>query len=470
MGSLPTQAVTAPPTVEALLKELTKLPSPGKSYLNPGDVQASSGKFGSYVYRFSINDYKPEVHHRLNHPMKDFGWIAWNLPVGTVLTLINERQGNFPDKAFSDLSGCGPTIDLVGTGTTETVDLTKLEIPDSWSQRNVLGDWQARRPGTNFNDIVPSMKKNYLHHMFWRQVDLNMGAIELFQHYDFKGNFATLFLSEWVPDKWYSLQDYFLQDTTSSMRWKAVPDRTTAEFADNIDGSGSKYSNVKGWGSFKEIANLSQQGGMNDQFSAFKWNPVLPKEEIIEPFTMTIQPDSASAVSLAQSASGTNNSPERQTTTVSFTRTVSDTVTVSTEESYAAEVSASMKITTKAKSEVLGNGGEFGTEFSIGLKFTYGHKETNTKSSTTTTGLTLTETINIAPRSRWSASIRGRVGTIKGKRVSTTAQRWYDTPLVGAAWDQEKKLYKRIETVWIELNGSLASDITIDINEYPLEG
>lgn len=95
----------------------------------------------------------------------------------TIIELDKTPEGNQP---IVDPRGCGRTVELVGTGKTEAVDLTRVYMTTC-----VKGFW-------------------------WQEVDLSIGAVEIFN-----GNRSrivktqayhrqTIFLSEWAPGVIYS--------------------------------------------------------------------------------------------------------------------------------------------------------------------------------------------------------------------------------------------------------------------------
>lgn len=136
-------------------------------------------------------------------------WVAFNLPVGVVMTLIDNNTPVESGHLVWELRNCGRCIDLVGTGQTEAVDLTQC----------------------NMNDCVSSF--------FWRKVDLAQGAIELFDDVNFQGNRSTLFLGEWPMGTAVSLENWWLRGRVSSVRWHMLDDRQTVALFSNTDGTGA---------------------------------------------------------------------------------------------------------------------------------------------------------------------------------------------------------------------------------------
>ena len=133
-------------------------------------------------------------------------WIAFNLPLGSVMTLMDNVVAQ-SSAGVSDLSYCGRTVDLCGTGQLETVDLQKV----------------------NMNDCVSAF--------FWREVDMDLGAIQLYEDLDFKGARSVIFLSEWNSGVPNSIENWYIGGKASSVRWNALNDRQSVVLFENKDGT-----------------------------------------------------------------------------------------------------------------------------------------------------------------------------------------------------------------------------------------
>ncbi|RXH06152.1 hypothetical protein [Bradyrhizobium vignae] len=135
-------------------------PSAPAPQLSSGSVALfRDDNWSSQRFDLSTGDFVPNQRQRLQSFTFDQAtFVAFNLPVGTVMSLMDNVTSGPAGKTVADLSGCGRCVDLVGTGKTEAVDLRAV----------------------NMNDCVSSF--------FWPEVDLNLGAIELF---DDAGSFAS---------------------------------------------------------------------------------------------------------------------------------------------------------------------------------------------------------------------------------------------------------------------------------------
>jgi hypothetical protein len=417
---------------------LTKLPAPSAAppQLGSGSVALfRDDNWNSQRLDLRTGDYVPNQRQTIASYMVDQAtYIAFNLPAGTVMTVMDNVQPVQAGKTTADLSGCGRCIDLVGTGKTEAVDLTKV----------------------NMNDCISSF--------FWRQVDLNLGAIEVFDDVNFAGNRSTIFLSEWNSGTIYSISDWWLQDRISSLRWKTLGDRQTAVLFDNNDGTGDQYNNIKGWGDLKEMASLPDYS-FNDRASAFRWDGIVPVKEIIAPFNVVAGAGSSSS-GLTSVINGTNGSILAQPVTVTLSNTDAQTVTVSTTDQFVVGVSTTLSMT---ESEGVKDIASSSATWSVTLSYSYTHSDTKTTSETKTIALSISQTVNAPPTSSYKATLLVNIGQIPPTVYHTTAQRWYNVPMTGAVQDpQNNNWYKRVEPVTVSISGSLASSTTVDMETKPI--
>ncbi|KAI4159033.1 MAG: hypothetical protein LQ342_006934 [Letrouitia transgressa] len=246
-----------------------------------------------------IDDYIANRRQRSPISMVDrCNWVAWNLPLGTVVTFTDHVPWQPSDPA--SLAYAGGTFDLVGTGWTRCGSL----------RDNVMEDKTAA--------------------FWWREVDLWQGAVQLFQHHNFGGNFATIFLCEWPRDTPVDMFGWFLNDEVTSVQWGALTDRQTVTLYQLPNGRGERYENIKGWGGFKKVANLTDLG-CNDTTSSFSWSSVNPKKEIIEPIILASS-IAANSTSFTANNTGDNHTDADQSTVVTLKVEEAQTVTVETSD------------------------------------------------------------------------------------------------------------------------------------------
>ncbi|KAJ5637592.1 hypothetical protein N7490_007471 [Penicillium lividum] len=427
------------PTPASLVALLSKPPSTSTS---PPEVPSGTvslfvdDNWSSTRLDLDIDDYAPSQRHTFKSSMLDAAtWVAFNLPIGTVMTLMDNYQSGSAGQSVADLSDCGRCVDLVGTGNTESLDLLAMRM----------------------NDIVSCF--------FWRTVDLNMGAVEMFEDVGFSGGRTTIFLSEWSPGTIVNVEKWWLQDSISSVRWKTLDDRQEFTLYDNFDGTGNRYSNIKGWGRTKEISDLGDDASFNDEMSSFSWVGVNPVKEIIAPFNIVISSTSSSS-GLVSSISGTNNSTIPQPVTVTLTNTDAQTLTITTSDQQVQSITS-----TQTMSEKAGVPGvdEVTATWAIALAYSYTTTDTKSTTDTTTIALAISETVNAPPETSYTATLLVSIGRIPPTVYTTTAQRWYAVPVTGGVEDPtNNNYYLRVEPVSVSVSGSLASNTTVNIESTPL--
>jgi hypothetical protein len=426
-------------TAAELVTMLTQLPAPSTAppQIPSGTVSVfQDDNWGSARLDLSTVDFVPDERQTIQSSMFDSAtWVAFNLPVGTVMTLMDNVQPVDPSKGAADLSGCGQCVDLVGTGQTEAVDLGSV----------------------NMNDSVSSF--------FWRTVDLTLGAIELFGDAGFAGGRSTIFLSEWNSGTVYDLSQWWLQDALSSVRWSTLTDRQTAILFDNSNGTGNQFNNIKGWGSTKEVSNLEDLG-FNDTASSFSWTAVVPMKEIIAPFNILSSTTSGSS-ELTSVVNGTNNSSLSQPVTVSLQNTNAQTVTVATQDQTVTGISSTLTIT---EQEGLKDVASETVACAVTVSFSYTQSTTKTTSQTQTIALSISQTVNAPAYTTYTATLLVNIGQIPPTFYQTSAQRWYNVPVTGGVVDPANNgWYMRVEPVKIYMAGSLASNSTVSINTTPIQ-
>jgi hypothetical protein len=180
-------------------------------------------------------------------------WIAFNLPVGRVMTLTRHHRDAEDGHPVCDLRDVAQVADLVGTGRTETVDLAQIGMQNAVSS------------------------------FFWRDVDLKQGAVELYGEADFKGNCTVLFLSDWKPGELHSLADWAIEDRLGSARWNTMPNAHYCDLFQHRDGIGTQYPLMSGWKAGpKEIRDTSKYS-LHDMVSAFRWDVALTERPMTSP-------------------------------------------------------------------------------------------------------------------------------------------------------------------------------------------
>ena len=313
----------------------------------------------------STDDYLERVRHSIaGTNMQDAAtWVAFNLPVGTVVTLMDNATPADDGIQPWDLRDCGRCVDLVGTGTTVAVDLVAC----------------------NMNDCVSAF--------FWRKVNLDVGAIELFDDDDFKGNRTTLFLSEWPYGKAHSIDRWWLAGRVSSARWKSLQDTQSAGLFSTADGTtGTRYQNIFAWARNKEIASLSREF-FNDSMRGFQWQGLEPRKESIP--VISISPNLQDPESISDVHTVNNLASELpQKVTLAVKNTDAQTLTVTVTNTHV----VGLKVTATA---TYGSPGIASGSLAIELSYTYTHTDTTQTTSTHTIELDVTQEYTVPKRSRY---------------------------------------------------------------------
>lgn len=423
------------------MTSISKLPAPSSKpqSLQSGEVRLYyDANWQSRSYSILTRDYMNNVRHSISGTFiqDQATFVAFNLPVGTVMTLMDNVASLAPGQKVCDLSGCGRCVDLVGTGQTEGVDLGMLSM----------------------NDCVSAF--------FWRTVDIALGAIELYQNDIFRGNRNVIFLSEWESGVVHSIASWWLQDSVSSVRWTALNDRQMVGLFENSDGSGNSYQNIKGWGDNKEISNLGTVG-FNDCTSSFKWNGLVPKKEIIQPFTLAVNLDTAKGVTLQQTESGVNKSTVPQSYAIKISDSESQTLTVTTTQTavvgYSLSCTQSWSLGVKDVSSTSGS-------LTVGLSFSYTDTNTVSNSSTKTVLLDVSQTFNVPPLCNYNSRLSLQIGKLQPTQYTTTATRWYDQKVSGSEPDPDNHgWYKRTEEISGTVAGGFACNVQMQIDTSPLK-
>lgn len=424
-----------------IVKLLTPLPAPPESppQLPSGVVALFRDEdWNSQRLDINVNSVRQNQRQAVPAFMNDAtSYIAWNLPIGAVLTLTDDFDLNTDGRNVADLSRCGRCLDLVGTGQTQAVVTGWVDMSDNIST------------------------------FFWRTVDLSLGAIEFFDNATdsdkFTGNRSTIFLSEFPSGTVISIADWYLQDRISSMRWKSLQDRQTATVFENSDGSGMEYNNIIGYAGDKEIADMGQIF-LDDAISSFRWDAIIPEKEIIAPFNIP-STNFTGSQGLTGTLFETNDGSAVQEYTISINKEDAQEVTTTTMDQHVVGINATYTSSVTAEAGVA----ETKQEWSVSLKYEYTHSDTTSRSQTQTVALENSQVIKVKPHKQVRATMLVSIGQLPAQVYHTTAERWYLLPLTGAKPDPtNNNMFKRVEPVTVSINGSLAVSTIVTIEETDL--
>jgi len=372
-----------------------------------------------------LDEYVEKKRHMVPSSIHDVAtWVAYNLPVGTVVTLIERITPLEEGVNFADIRGCGVCLDLIGTGKTEAIDLKKVSMNDK------ISTW------------------------FWRTVDLKRGAIEMFEHENFIGGRATIFLAEWEAAKVHSINGWWINDRVTSVRWKTLHDRQTASLINNPDGTGTTFDNINGWMKCKEVLDFKELR-FNDVMSGFRWDGLIPLKETMKPFKVTATGVESIDNGLEHHSSGRNETSEAMTSSIDFKVGTVREWSITTTEEHVAGIDVT--ITREADTGIPGVGNLKAT-WEVTLKYTYTHTESTTTVNTKSTDLIFTQNFTAPPHSAYAWDVFVYVGKIPTTTYHTTATRWYKVQVGGSVADPENNgWFKREEDISVTVSGILAT-------------
>ncbi|CAN9163188.1 unnamed protein product [Alternaria alternata] len=331
---------------------------------------------------------------------------------------------------YADLSDAGRTLDLIGTGQTEGVDLDRLQMNDKISQ------------------------------FFWRTVDLNQGAIELFDDQDFTNNRVTIFLSEWAPKTLHTMDRWWINDRTTSLRWKSL-DRESVELFDNPDGRGESFNRIMGGGETREVRKL-QDFGFNDRITAFRWSNIKPIYEVVQPVVIA-ETDQDVDQSIYEEIWAKNLGDEQALVAIKFAKEYTISITTTVRDTYATGVAAEYSVSGKAGIGIV----EATVGWKVAVKFDYEHETSKSTSVTTTLTVGIDHSIMVPARSKKLVYVTIHRSKVNSKTYTTKAKRWYNERLTGSHQSNRdgQELWKRDETVQITVDGGLQGKTEIVLGE-----
>ncbi|AEI62865.1 hypothetical protein [Corallococcus macrosporus] len=395
---------------------------------------------------FNLAEYPPERRHSLAGGGFDDAttWIAFNLPEGKVVTLMTHHREPEDGQPVWDLRYTGETVDLVGTGTPQLVDLDAIYMGDKLSS------------------------------FFWRQVDLNQGAIELFEEFDYKGSRTLLFISEWADEERHALNGWYIEDRLSSVRWSTLDDTVVVRLFETRkkEEGGRSFNEIHGAGKVKEIPDLTRHD-FDNVLSSFLWTRIIPERAVIKSFKIKFDEtnfEDGSVKNYTVIQEGLNDSPVDQPGKISLSHEISETVTLTISDEH--RVGAKFGFRHLSKAGV----GDAGTEseVTIELSYDYTHRDEKESSKTVTT-VTALEQDFIKPRySSFKCEMVAMVGRLKPTTFRTDVTRWYNQDLPGTVKEIDevtrKTLYRRDEMLVGRIEGSFCYKVRLEIKSTPIPG
>lgn len=323
----------------------------------------------------------------------------------------------------------GPSVDLVGTGTTESADFRLCGFIDK------------------------------LYSFFWREVDLTYGALEMFEHPDFTGNRMKLFLSEWSPEMNHDLSGWHLATSVSSLKGTSLLERQSVTLT-RSPGDKDGFNQVMGWSGNKEITNMANTG-YDNSISCWSWPPLNPIKETITPIKFSGSGSEVKDVSLTQSYE--NHTDTEQTQEFTFKQTITDTFTVSTNVMHVVAITVKATVGVEATVPLVGTAKN---EYSLEVAYNYTNSKTETTTHTDTMEIGERYMTICAPQGLTEVKLFASVGKLPEAVYTTKAKRWYTQELDGTVKDAVG--YWREEDTQVTISGGvlIKSDVKVYFNAF----
>jgi hypothetical protein len=371
-------------------------------------------------------------------PLQDSAtWIAFCLPPGIVCTLFDNTVS--PTSNPYNFAGAGVCVDLIGDGTTQTVDL------------NIYGA----------NDCLSAG--------IWREVDISEGWFQLFRDSDCSGPFNSIFFDEWPTASFNSLSGWWINNEASSVNYPCLTPSQILLLNANSDGSGQQTSlgasNPFGNISTPATVNLGDSG-MNDKVQSFAYTLIQPVKAVIQSVSTSYQVPIPDGQTIEQTVTGANatSTPIVVDCSVGQSQTYSVTNTTTLQYTMSLTVSTTVTVTEGVK-DVSSTSG------SITTSFTATSSQTTTKSTTLSQEIQLGEsiTLTIPPETAYyQGTATVSYGTLPPLTVTTSGQFYYKPNLPGSVLDPAGSgLYILSTPVILILSGSVGTQVTITTTTAP---
>lgn len=376
-------------------------------------------------------------------------WIAFNLPDGIVMTLLNNPTSPPAGEPFN-FAGAGVCVDLFGNGTTQTVDLSKVGAV------------------------------NCLSAFIWRKVDLSMGVFQLFDSgftYDAKPNENTLgprytfFLCEWAKDVAHSLKDWAICDASDAIYFTGLNSQSVHLY-DGGNGDGSKCGPYSGW--FESTSTSFAGENFVNKAGSWSWELLTPVYSVLDSVTINVPTNGDSLTSMTQQQQGVNRGNSTIDETVIYNVNNSQTLTCTLTHSVTLgfEQKISMSYTTKVKA------GMTTEEITTSAELAFSQETTETMTNTTTTtqtySMTQQQVVHVPANSQWSSSWVIQLTKVPSTSFSTTGYYYYTQPVPNATYDEVMSntlgmtVYCLKATATGTLNGSVAVNSITNVKTTPI--
>lgn len=373
-------------------------------------------------------------------------WIAFNLPAGTVCTLVQHIRAmpsptaGDPSKPYN-FAGVGICVDLIGNGQVQTVD---------------LGLYGA-------NDLLTGG--------IWRKPDFKQGWFQLCEAADCNGRLNTIFFSEWTGATWHPLTNWALNGTGSSANYPCLTPPQFLTLAVNSDGSGQQLAlgaanKFEAWTN-KATVDFSTSN-LDDAIHAFRYDLFSPVKAEIDSVTQTYKLQNVRELA-SESIEHTNGSGLPFAYDVTFAQGKSYSVTSDATLAYA--VAIGLKQTTTVSQAA--PGGEVSGSITTSFTAEVGQEWFRSDNKANTFKLTQAIKFNIPAWTKYSGKASISRGDISAVTETTKGRFYYVQKLPGACpvspTEQGKPTLWVLEgDVAVTLTGSVASQVDIQVEAIPI--
>jgi len=437
-------------------RQLFVMPPPGPAAgapvvpLNEVWLYDGAANWQGAVYKIDLANYDPgyQVSFQGTWINDKSDLVAYNLPVGRVVTLLNNVTTP-PKTEPYNLAGAGVCVDLFGTGKTETVALNKVGAT------------------------------NCLSAFIWRDPDFSTGLFQLFDTGSkvepstaTEGPRTTIFLSEWAKDQPHSLAKWAISDASDSIYYSGLNAQSVFLY-DGGNGDGGATAPFSGWQ--RTTWGLLQDQGFTNRAGSWSWKLLRPVYSVVDDVKIGLSDAAASTSSFTKEDRGTNLSDFTMNAGAEFKNESTQSVTTQVSNSVTTGSSLTASLTSEYKAGVPGD--EVTESWSIGISFSESETVSNSTDTTVTSSQTITQTFSfvVLPYHTWHATWVVQTAEVPAISFSTLGHYYYDKPVPGSYPDPDMAaklgmaaVYCLNATITGILQGSLAAGSTTELRAVPI--
>lgn len=363
-------------------------------------------------------------------------WVAFNLPAGVAMTLLATANSGVAGEPYN-FANCGVCVDLIGNGEIQTVDLTLVGADNSLS--------------------------GYI----WRNVNMNDGLFQLFEHENFTGKRNTFFLGEW-SQSFHTLGQWAISGIASSAYFNGLSVQSFALY-DNAAGTTTSTTaptcvDFAGWLDIGSMANFKALG-FDNKTLGWSWSLLTPLFSTVAPFSVTVENVTQDpSLSVTSTITGSNTGGATIVDEVSVTSENQQSMTLSVSESQTTGSVRDFKWTVEESAEVEGTGEK--SSYDINLSFSQDHTRSEDKQTAVTETITLQvdQQIAVPANCAYSSTLTVFFSAIPRTPFTAPGSFYYDQPVPQSVLDPDmsasmnKPIYVVTQDVTGFFGGGIASD------------